>query len=213
MNKLLPREKLKRLGAQNLTDLELLRIVIGSGNQQASAEQIAKHVLKLLKEQSDTPTYRELGDIPGMGPAKTCEIIALFELGKRYLLPADRPVITSPEDAYNQLGYLQNKKQECFAILTLDGANRLIDNSVIFVGTLNQSLIHPREIFAKAIEDRAASIILAHNHPSGNLEPSEEDKLITQKLQEAGNLLGIEVRDHIIVSKNNYKSIIDACIL
>ena len=92
-------------------------------------------------------------------------------------------------------------------MITLDGANRLIDNSIVFVGTLNQSLVHPREIFAKAVEDRAAAIIVAHNHPSGSLEPSLEDKAITEKLKAAGELMGISVLDHLIVSKQGYHSL------
>lgn len=207
MNNLMPREKLKKFGVEHLTDLELLRILIGSGNKQASAEQIAKRLLALLREHSDVISYQDILTIQGMGPAKTCEIIALFELGRRYLIPAERPVISSPDEAYKQLDYLKSKKQECFAVLTLDGANRLIDNLVVFQGTLNQSLIHPREIFAKAIEDRAASIILAHNHPSGNPEPSEEDKRVTKKLKEAGNLLGIDVLDHLIITNQGYTTI------
>ncbi len=95
-------------------------------------------------------------------------------------------------------------------MLTLDGANRLIDNAIVFVGTLDQSLIHPREIFAKAIEDRAASIILAHNHPSGNLEASRQDIEVTEKLKRAGELLGIEVLDHLIVTKHGFLSIREA---
>lgn len=208
MDKLLPREKLKRFGAEHLSDIELLRILIGSGNQQASAEQIAKQLLKLLRERGNSITYAEVLKVPGMGPAKTCEIIALFELGRRYLIPPDRPIITDSESAYVELRYLGGKKQECFAILTLDGANRLIDNTVVFIGTLDQSLIHPREIFAKALEDRAASIILAHNHPSGNLEASLEDIEVTEKLKCAGKLLGIEVIDHLIVTKQGFSSII-----
>lgn len=207
MNNLMPREKLKKFGVEHLTDLELLRILIGSGNKQASAEQIAKRLLALLREHGDVISYQDILAIQGMGPAKTCEIIALFELGRRYLIPAERPVISSPDEAYKQLDYLKSKKQECFAVLTLDGANRLIDNLVVFQGTLNQSLIHPREIFAKAIEDRAASIILAHNHPSGNPEPSEEDKRVTKKLKEAGNLLGIDVLDHLIITNQGYTTI------
>lgn len=203
----MPREKLKKFGVEHLTDLELLRILIGSGNKQASAEQIAKRLLALLREHGDVISYQDILTIQGMGPAKTCEIIALFELGRRYLIPAERPVISSPDEAYKQLDYLKSKKQECFAVLTLDGANRLIDNLVVFQGTLNQSLIHPREIFAKAIEDRAASIILAHNHPSGNPEPSEEDKRVTKKLKEAGNLLGIDVLDHLIITNQGYTTI------
>lgn len=207
MNNLMPREKLKKFGVEHLTDLELLRILIGSGNKKASAEQIAKRLLALLREHGDVISYQDILTIQGMGPAKTCEIIALFELGRRYLIPAERPVISSPDEAYKQLDYLKSKKQECFAVLTLDGANRLIDNLVVFQGTLNQSLIHPREIFAKAIEDRAASIILAHNHPSGNPEPSEEDKRVMKKLKEAGNLLGIDVLDHLIITNQGYTTI------
>ena len=207
MADLMPREKLEQFGAENLTDLELLRILIGSGNQQASAEQIAKRLLKLLKLHGDKITYQEVASISGMGPAKTSEIVALFELGRRYLMPSDRPIITSAEDAINQLGYLKNKKQECFVVLTLDGANRLIDNAIIFQGTLTESLVHPREIFAKAIEDRAASIVLAHNHPSGNVEPSFEDEQVTEKLKSAGELLGIRVLDHLIVTKQDWRSI------
>lgn len=207
MNNLMPREKLKKFGVEHLTDLELLRILIGSGNKQTSSEQIAKRLLALLRKHGDAVSYQDILTIQGMGPAKTCEIVALFELGRRYLIPAERPVINSPDEAYKQLDYLKSKKQECFAVLTLDGANRLIDNLVVFQGTLNQSLIHPREIFAKAIEDRAASIILAHNHPSGNPEPSEEDKRVTKKLKEAGNLLGIDVLDHLIITNQGYTTI------
>ncbi|HIT45190.1 MAG TPA: DNA repair protein RadC [Candidatus Aphodovivens excrementavium] len=208
MNDLMPREKLKRFGAARLTDLELLRILIGSGNQQASAEQIAKSLLKLLKEQGPETTYEDIAAISGMGPAKTCEIVALFELGRRYLVPAERPVIKSAQEAFEEFKYLKDKRQEHFAVLTLDGANRLIDNTVVFVGTLDQSIVHPREIFAKALEDRAAFIVLAHNHPSGSLDPSPEDEYITEKLKTAGDLMGIKVLDHLIVTKQGYRSII-----
>lgn len=209
MEKMMPREKLARFGAAHLHDDELLRIIIGSGNQQATAGQIAQHLLKLLKEHGSAISYQEVLKIPGMGPAKTCEIIALFELGRRYLMPADQPIIRNADDAFKQFSFLCNKKQECLAMLTLDGANRLIDSQIIFQGTLNQSLIHPREIFAKAIEDRAASIVVAHNHPSGVLQPSEEDEVATRKLVAAGELLGIDVVDHLIVGKSGYTSLRD----
>lgn len=204
---LLPREKLAKFGASNLNDLELLRILIGSGNKQASAQDIAKQIQKLLQEKGSSIAYQDLLGIKGMGPAKTSEIIALFELGRRYLMPIDRPVISSTDDAVKQLSGIRDKKQEYFVVLTLDGANRLINNTVVFQGTLNQSLIHPREIFAKAIEDRAAGIIVAHNHPSGNAEPSVEDREVTTKLREAGELLGIRVLEHIIVTKHGQWSI------
>lgn len=203
----MPREKLERFGAAHLTDVELLRILIGSGNKQASAEQIAKRLLKLLEGRRDAVTYQEVSSIPGMGPAKSCEVVALFELGRRFMLPEERPAIRTPEDAVNQFGYLRSKKQECFAMITLDGANRVIDNTVVFQGTLDYSLVHPREVFAKALEDRAASIILAHNHPSGSLEPSPEDEEITAKLVDIGGLMGIRVLDHLIVTKSGFSSI------
>lgn len=207
MNDLMPREKLERFGAAHLTDVELLRVLIGSGNKQASSEQIAKRLLKLLEARRDAVTYQEVSSIPGMGPAKSCEVVALFELGRRFMLPEERPAIKTPEDVFNQLGYLRSKKQECFAMITLDGANRVIDNTVVFQGTLDYSLVHPREVFAKALEDRAASIILAHNHPSGSLEPSPEDKEITAKLVDIGELMGIRVLDHLIVTKSGFSSI------
>lgn len=207
MEQMMPREKLAKHGAAHLSDIELLRILIGSGNKQVSAHDIAKQVQKLLREKGSSISYRNLLSIKGMGPAKACEIIALFELGKRYLMPADRPIISSTSDAVEQLNNIRDKKQEYFVVLTLDGANRLINNTIVFQGTLNQSLIHPREIFAQAIEDRAASIIVAHNHPNGSSEPSLEDIEITRKLKEAGKLLGIEVIDHIIVTKQSYRSV------
>jgi len=203
----MPREKLAKYGASSLSDAELLHLLIGSGNKQVSAEETAKQILKLLKDKGSSVTYTELSSIKGMGIAKTSEIIALFELGRRYLMPADRPVIANTDDAVACLGNIKDKKQEYFVVLTLDGANRLISNTVVFQGTLNQSLVHPREIFAKAIEDRAASIIIAHNHPSGCVEPTTDDIEITSKLKEAGRLLGIKVQEHIVVSKTAYRSI------
>jgi len=207
MKKLMPREKLAKYGVSNLSDAELLHLLIGSGNKQVSAEEISKQILKLLRDKGSSVTYSELSSIKGMGIAKTSEIIALFELGRRYLMPAESPVIANTDDAVLQLGNIRDKKQEHFAVLTLDGANRLISNTVVFQGTLNQSLVHPREIFAKAIEDRAANIIVAHNHPSNSVEPSAEDIEVTSKLKEAGRLLGINVLEHIIVSKTEYRSI------
>lgn len=207
MRDLMPREKLAKYGASNLSDLELMLLLIGSGNKQASARDISRQILKALRSKGASISYKELLGIKGMGVAKTSEIIALFELGKRYLLPAERPVISNTDDAIDQLKNIRDKKQENFVVLTLDGANRLISNTIVFQGTLNQSLIHPREIFAQAIEDRAASIIVAHNHPSGNVEPSAEDIEVTAKLKEIGDLLGIRVLEHIIVTKGLYTSI------
>lgn len=207
MKGMMPREKLLRYGASNLSNLELVYLLVGSGNKQASAQNISRQILNVINHKGTSVSFDDLLSIKGMGVAKTSEIIALFELGKRYLLPAERPVISNTDDAVDQLKNIRDKKQENFVVLTLDGANRLISNTIVFQGTLNQSLIHPREIFAQAIEDRAASIIVAHNHPSGNTDPSLEDIEVTKKLEEIGDLLGIRVLEHIIVAKHAFRSI------
>ena len=197
-----PREKLAKFGPAKLSDLELLMAVIGSGNAQAGVEQIARSVLKLIKTQGADIDYTTLREVTGLGEAKIAVLLANFELARRYLLNDERPIIDSPEKAVEPLADIRDKKQEYFVCLTLDGANRLIAKRVVTIGTLTASLVHPREVFADAIADRAASIIVAHNHPSGSLEASQADKDVTNRLAEAGKLLGITtLNDHIIVTK------------
>jgi len=203
-----PREKLAKFGPAKLSDLELLMAVIGSGNAQAGVEQIARSVLKLIKTQGADIDYTTLREVTGLGEAKIAVLLANFELARRYLLNGERPIIDSPEKAVELLSDIRDKKQEYFVCLTLDGANRLIVKRVVTIGTLTASLVHPREVFADAIADRAASIIVAHNHPSGSLEASQADKDVTNRLAEAGKLLGITLNDHIIVTKSDYISII-----
>jgi DNA repair protein RadC len=130
--------------------------------------------------------------------------MAGFELWPRQFEVPDRPIIDSPEKAVEQLADIRNKKQEYFVCLTLDGANRLIAKRIITIGTLTASLVHPREVFAEAITDRAASIIVAHNHPSGSIEPSKADMKVTERLQKAGSLLDIKLLDHFILSDTDY---------
>lgn len=204
-----PREKLATKGAAALSDFELLQALIGRGNAQADVTKIAKDTLKLLQSHGADVTYEQLRQVTGMGEARAAELLAAFELGRRYLLESDRPVIDSAEAAVVQLADIRDKSQEYFVCLTLDGAHRLIAKRIITIGTLNASLVHPREVFADAITDRAASIIVAHNHPSGTLEPSEADTAVTQRLQEAGKLLGIEVVDHLVVTPRSYLSVRD----
>lgn len=194
-----PREKLAKYGAEKLSDLELLMAIIGSGNAQADVTKIARQLLRILK-QDRVLAKEEVRSIVGVGNAKAAEILASFELAKRYLLTSDQPIIDSPEKAVEQLADIRDKKQEYFVCLTLDGANRLIAKRIITIGTLTASLVHPREVFAEAITDRAASIIVAHNHPSGSLESSQADRDVTLRLKDAGELLGIRMIDHIIVT-------------
>lgn len=202
-----PREKLKSRGAAALSDFELLQALIGSGNAQAGVSKIAKEALDLLQKHGADISYEQLQKIGGLGPARITEILAAIELSRRYLLDAEQPIIDSPEKAVEQISDIRDKKQEHFVCLTLDGANRLIAKRTITIGTLNASLVHPREVFADAITDRAASIIVAHNHPSGTLEPSEADLEVTRRLQDAGKLLGINLTDHLIVTKTASVSI------
>ena len=202
-----PREKLQARGAESLSDYELLMAIIGSGNAQADVTKIARDVRKLLAEKGSVLTYEDLLGVKSLGPAKATQIMAGFELWRRQFEVSERPIIDSPEKAVAQLADIRDKKQEYFVCLTLDGANRLIAKRVISIGTLTSSLVHPREVFADAITDRAASIIVAHNHPSGALTPSGADRQVTERLREAGDLLGIALIDHILLTKSDFAQI------
>jgi DNA repair protein RadC len=204
-----PREKLAARGPQALTDAELIALLIGRGTKGRDVWQVAGDVERCLKHAEGCPSYDDLLRIDGVGTAKACEIMACFELGRRYLggdgVSGHR--ITRPEDVLPLVAEWRDKKQEYFICITLNGAGEEIACRVVTVGILNQSLVHPREVFAEAITDRAASIILVHNHPSGTLEPSAQDIGITRQLVEAGSILGIRVLDHIIVTKKGYVSL------
>ena len=209
MNKLdRPREKLLTKGAAVLSEFELLQAIIGSGNKQADVSQIAKSIQKLLVQFGHDIPPTELRRVTGLGSAKISELLAAFELSKRHLIVDEQPIIDSPEKAVEQLADIRDKKQEHFVCLTLDGANRLIAKRIITIGTLTSSLVHPREVFADAITDRAAGIIVAHNHPSGSLKPSQADRGVTKRLTQAGDTLGIELIDHIIVTAKQSVSIL-----
>lgn len=203
-----PREKLQAKGASALSDYELLMAIIGSGNAQADVTKIARDVKKLLAEKGSELTYEDLLTVKSLGPAKATQIMAGFELWRRQFEVSERPIIDNPEAAVAQLADIRDKKQEYFVCLTLDGANRLIAKRIITIGTLTASLVHPREVFADAITDRAANIIVAHNHPSGNLEPSMADSDVTKQLIDAGKMLGVKLVDYIIITKDSHASII-----
>ncbi len=203
-----PREKLQAKGPQALSDLELLMAIIGSGSSSADVGKLAREVRKVIQGKGSDTSYDDLVAIKGLGSAKATLIIASRELWLRQSNMFDAPVIDSPAKAVGLLADIRDKRQEYFVCITLDGANRLIEKRTITIGTLTASLVHPREVFANAISDRAASIIVAHNHPSGNLQPSDADRAVTERLREAGELLGISLTDHIIVTKDSFASII-----
>ena len=202
-----PREKLQARGAAALSDYELLMAMIGSGNAQADVTKIAREVRKILSEKGSDLAYEDLLKIKGLGAAKATQIMAGFELWRRQFEVGERPIIDSAEKAVELLSDIRDKKQEYFVCLTLDGANRLISKRVISIGTLTSSLVHPREVFAEAITDRAAGIIVAHNHPSGNLQASDADRAVTERLRDAGELLGIKLLDHVVVTAKAHASI------
>lgn len=201
-----PREKLIEKGPKSLSDIELLSILLGKGTKNQDVFNLSKEILKIHENDLRNMTIESLLDINGIGPAKACNIIAGFELARRYN-GRKLSVIKCAEDVIPLVSHIRDKKQEYFVCITLNGANEVINNRVVTVGLLNSSQIHPREVFADAIADRAASVVLVHNHPSGNLEPSEEDKRITKQMREAGKILGIKVLDHLIITKNCYSII------
>ena len=199
-----PREKLQARGVESLSDYELLMAIIGSGGPQADVAKLARDVRKVIKEKGSSLAFDDLMAIKGMGLAKTTKFIAAFELWKRQFEVSERPIIDSPEAAVAQLADIRDKKQEYFVCLTLDGANRLIAKRIISIGTLTSSLVHPREVFADAITDRAANIIVAHNHPSGSMAASEDDKAVALRLEEVGAMLGVLLKYPLIVARQNY---------
>ena len=200
-----PREKLLAKGTSSLKSYELLAILLGSGTQGKDVIQLSKEIIKILDDSFEILTLNQLLDVHGLGQAKAMQILSAIELSRRYLIKQNIK-ITSAEDVYRELQEYCSKKQEYFLCITLDGASHIIEKRIISIGTLNQSLVHPREVFADAIADRAAGIIIAHNHPSGQLTPSLEDKRVTKRLKEVGSIMGIELLDHVILSREGYFS-------
>ncbi|MEG8945756.1 RadC family protein [Rosettibacter firmus] len=210
-----PREKLILRGAQSLSDAELIAILLRTGTKGKNVIQIAQSLiskygnLNILSMQ----TIDAIRNFPGIGKDKAATLIAAFEISRR----ADaqkkwfsNKKITSPQDvAEIFIPLLRDEVKEKFYVICLNTANKIIKYELISVGNLNSSVVHAREIFKVAIENNSANIILLHNHPSGNPDPSKEDISITRKLVEAGNLLEIKVFDHLIIAGNNYTSLVE----
>jgi DNA repair protein RadC len=202
----LPREKLAKYGSDKLKDHELLAILLGSGIKGLNVLELSKKILKIVEKAGiKNITLDNLLEIKGLGKAKASQVFALFELGKR-LNTENKTEILSAQDVWKLSTDICESKKEHFVAFYLDTQNHLIERQIISIGTLNSSLVHPREVFEPAIALHSASIIIAHNHPSGELKPSAEDKKITERLIESGKILGIEVVDHIILSKSGYLS-------
>jgi len=207
-----PREKLASKGAESLKNDELLSVLLGSGIKGKDVRKLSREIISLFDKDFDGLSLDNLCEIHGLGVAKASQILAAIELSKRYLIKSNRR-ITSAQDVYDELAPFRNKKQEYFLTITLDGASHIINTRTIFIGTLNQSVVHPREVFVDAISDRSAGIIIAHNHPSGTLQASSSDIRITQRLQEVAKVVGIELLDHVILTRDGYYSFSDEGLL
>ncbi len=206
-----PREKLMRGGPQALSDAETLAILLRSGTGRITAVDLAKTLLRGFRslENLACRSYQELQHYKGVGAAKAVGIVAAFELGRRAATDRreEKPRINSPDDVVRRYQpMMRDRKQEEFKVLLLDSANHLLRDATVSTGILNSSLVHPREVFRPAILEPAASVILLHNHPSGNPEPSSEDLQITHQLIDAGRIIGIPVHDHIIIAIDKYAS-------
>lgn len=210
-----PRERLINHGVENLSNEELLAIILKTGTKDTSAKGLASLILSQVENIGDlqNKNYKQLLKIKGIGPSKATVILACIELGKRINnkisniqnLKADNPKVVF--EYYSSL--LGGKKQEHFYAIYLDNQKRVIEDKLLFIGTINKSLIHPQNIFKEAYMLDASAIICLHNHPSGNVIPSKEDINMTKKLVEIGNLFGIKVVDHIIVGSDKYYSLFE----
>lgn len=200
-----PREKAKKLGLKALSNHELLALIIASGQKNYNALEIAKKVEKVL--QLSNPSLTELCKINGIGQVLATKILSSLELGERFNKQIRFERVDSPAKIFTLSLEIHDKKQEYCLAFYLNGRQELLHKKVIAVGGLNYNFLEPRDIFAPAFSLGASGLILAHNHPSGNPEPSDEDLLLTEKVRHLAELLGVKFLDHLIVSKNNYFSL------
>lgn len=210
-----PRERLLKYGVEHLSNEELLAIILKCGTKNKSVKQLAIEILKEVDNINNLNniTINKLTSIKGIGTTKAIELISTVELGKRIYLSKQtntKQKLTNPKDIFNHTKYLfTNKKQEYFYCLYFDTKQKLIEKRLLFIGTINKSIVHPREIFKHAYLLSASSIICIHNHPSNDTTPSDADVLLTDALVEIGKVQNIPVLDHIIVGNDNYYSFIE----
>jgi len=204
-----PREKLKERGASALTDEELVAAILGRGVKGQDLGTISRNVAKLIRKHSKNLTIEHLIAVRGMGLAKAAQILSSFELARRYLIK-DTVKVTGAQDVMPLLADIADKKQEHFVCISLNGAHEMIKKRIVTIGLVDRSQVHPREVYADVISDRAAAVIFAHNHPSGDLKPSNSDLKIHEQLTEAGKILGIRILDHLIITRKGYYSFQEA---
>lgn len=210
-----PRERLINFGAESLSNEELLSILLKTGTKDVSVKELASTILNKIGEinKLNEINYHILSSIQGVGSAKACTLLAVVELSRRITrknASLNNVIIKSADIAFDYFRYIfKDQMQEYFYVIYLDNKKRVIENKLLFKGTLNQSIVHPREVFKSACILSASSIICVHNHPSGNVEPSKEDINLTKRLSEIGILMGIKVVDHLIISDDKYFSFLE----
>jgi len=196
-----PRERLIRLGPESLSDEELLSIILVSGIHGKNVSLLARELLSKLETEKGMPSVSELCRLSGLGISKACTVSAILEFGRRKWASGQR--IRHPEDIYELIKHHADRRQEKFISISLNGAHEVLAIRIVTIGLVNRTIIHPREVLADPIQDRASSIAVAHNHPSGNLQPSMEDRKITQRLKDAAEILGLNFLDHLIFSETD----------
>lgn len=204
-----PRERLIKKGAKALRTRELIAVIIGRGTRGRDVLAVAGEIENVFEARKQDVTIENLTAVPGVGEAKACQLLAAFEIARRFGDLNEGLRVTNPEEVLllPDVDAIRHRQQEHFLAITLNGAGEVIRARTLTVGLLNASQVHPREAFADAITDRAAAVVFVHNHPSGSLEPSAPDLAVTRQLVEAGELLGIQVLDHLIISKKGHRSL------
>ena len=201
-------ERLSKEGPAALPDGDLLAALLGTGTRGKGVQALASEVLELIDATQAPPDPGLLLRLPGMGEAKACAVSAALELGRRLYGLRDRR-IASPKDVWPLIAHWADRKQERFICCSLNGAHEVIAARIVSIGLVNRTVVHPREVFADPLQDRACAIVVGHNHPSGRLDPSPEDLDITKRLREAGELLGIALLDHLIFSAEGFYSFVE----
>jgi DNA repair protein RadC len=200
-----PRERLITRGPEALSDAELLAILLNTGIRGKNVSELADELLGLLDRSRDIPPVAELSKLSGMGSSKACAIAAMLEFGRRRW-GTTGSTIKYPEEIFSLMRHTADRKQERFISLSLNGAHEVLAIRVVTIGLVNRTIVHPREVFADLIQDRAAAFAVAHNHPSGRITPSPEDDEITSRLLKASEILGLHFLDHIIFSETAWWS-------
>ena len=203
-----PREKLLEKGAGALSDQELLAIILGKGSQKNDVLSLARLLIKTIDEKGIKVQAKDILDIDGIGEAKATTIAAAFEFVRRRIKPEGLK-IKFPVDVLPLIQHYGDRKQEHFLCISINGANEVMNIRVVTIGLLNKSQVHPREVFADVIAERASAVIVAHNHPNGDLKPSNEDITVTKRIKEAAAVLGIGLLDHIIFNNKGYYSFVE----